>query len=177
METLEKHFRNLAKAAFVRHGFASEQLLSQWSEVVGPQIGEFCLPDKIKWPKTVTESARKIGGTLVLRAAPGRALELQYDIPRIIERVNHFLGYGAIAVIKIVQGQLVAKSAKKAKAIFKPEADVAWRSKLNDIADDDLKAALQRLAALAAPHGPKPTSPQVENRDWPQPSDSVRKTT
>ena len=181
METLEKHFRTLAKAAFMRHGFASEQLISQWGAVVGSEIGQFCVPDKIKWPKTAAESARKMGGTLVLRAAQGRALELQYEIPRMIERVNQFLGYGAIAEIKIVQGHMVTKPTKKPNAQSNPAAAVAWQSKMTDIADDELKAALARLAAYAAPLGPKlgpkPTSPQVENGDWPQPSDSVRKMT
>jgi hypothetical protein len=159
METLDKHFRTLAKAAFARHGFASEQLISQWDAVVGPAIGSICLPDKIKWPKTAGENARKTGGTLVLRAAQGLALELQYEIPRIIERVNQFLGYGAVTEIKVLQGQISVKPAKKIAAPVNAKAAAAWRIKIQDIADDRLKAALARLAAHAAPNGPKPTSP------------------
>jgi hypothetical protein len=175
METLDKHFRLLAKAAFARHGFASEQLISQWDAVVGPEIGSICLPDKIKWPRSAAENVRKTGGTLVLRATQGRALELHYEIPRIIERVNQFLGYGAIIEIKLLQGHIVAKPAKISAAPVRPEVAVAWLAKIDDIADEGLKAALSRLAAHAAPNGPKPTSPQVENRDWPQTLNSVRK--
>jgi hypothetical protein len=160
METLDKHFKTLAKAAFARHGFASEQLISQWEAVVGPEIGQFCLPDKIKWPQSAGETARKSGGTLVLRASQGRALELQYQIPRIIERVNQFLGYGAITERKVVQGHTVTKPAKAAPVLTTPEAAVAWESRIDDISDDELKAALVRLAAHAAPNGPKSTSPQ-----------------
>jgi hypothetical protein len=91
METLDKHFRNLAKAAFVRHGFASEQLISQWSVIVGQPFAAFSVPDKIKWPRNTTENARKTGGALIIRAAAGRGLELHYEAPRIMERVNQFL--------------------------------------------------------------------------------------
>ncbi len=177
METLDKHFRHLAKAAFARHGFASEQLISQWGVVSGSTVAQFCVPDKIKWPRTSAGESRKTGGTLVLRALQGRALELHYEIPHIIERVNQFLGYGAITDVKIVQGHGVQKPVKTVSQPIMPAAAAAWQSKIADIADQDLKAALARLAALAAPHGPKPTSPQVKIMNWPQTSNSVRKTT
>ena len=163
METLDKHFRTLAKAAFQRHGFASEQLISQWDVIVGPQFAGFCAPDKITWPKTAVESARKLGGTLVIRAVAGRGLELQYDAARIIERVNQFLGYGAITSLKIMQNGYVPAVQKPAPAAIKPEARQAWANKIEDIADVELKAALLRLSAHAAPNGPAQTSPQGKN--------------
>jgi hypothetical protein len=160
METLDKHFRLLAKAAFARHGFASEQLFSQWEAVVGPAIGKICLPSKISWPQSAGESARKIGGTLVLRAVQGHALELNYENHRIIERVNQFLGYGAIQTVKILQSNNPPKPAKPAAPQANVQATSAWAAQVNDIADANLKNALQRLALHVAPHGPKPTSPQ-----------------
>jgi hypothetical protein len=178
METLDKHFRNLAKAAFVRHGFASEQLISQWDVIVGQPFAAFSVPDKIKWPRNAEENARKTGGTLILRAAAGRGLELHYEAPRIIERVNQFLGYGAITSLKIVQSSLQPEPAKPTPRPIAPEAAKAWQAKIDDIADDELKAALSRLAAHAAPNGPKPSTFSTgENRDWSLPSTSVRKTT
>ena len=177
METLDKHFRTLAKAAFARHGFASEQLFSQWGAVMGPIFADFCLPEKIKWPKTTSADARKIGGTLVLRAVAGRGLELQYEGPRIIERVNQFLGYGAITSLKIIQGSLQPAPAKSAPRPMAPAAAKAWAENIDDIADEDLKAALTRLASHAAPNGPKlSTFSTGENRDWPVPPTSSRKT-
>lgn len=175
METLDKHFRHLAKAAFARHGFASEQLISQWGVVAGATVAQFCVPDKIKWPRTSAEQSRKTGGTLVLRAMQGRALELHYEIPHIMERVNQFLGYGAIADVKIIQGHTVPKAAKVHPQPMKPDAAAAWQSKIDDIADHELKSALARLAALAAPSGPKPTSPQVKLGIGPKPQTQLGK--
>lgn len=175
METLDKYFRNLAKAAFVRHGFASEQLISQWGVIAGEEFAAFSVPDRIKWPRSVAESERKLGGTLVLRAAAGRALELHYGTPRLIERVNQFLGYGAISAVKIVQSNLPAKAAKPQPRPMKPEAAKAWAAQINDIADDSLKAALARLASYAAPNGPDCPLSTGENRDWSNPTTSSRK--
>ena len=177
METLDKHFRVLAKAAFARHGFASEQLISQWSVIVGQPYAAYCVPDKINWPRSAADAARKMGGTLVLRAAAGRGLELQYEAPRIIERVNQFLGYGAITALKIMQDSLTVKQTKPPLVSISPEAQQAWQEKIDDIADDELKAALARLAAHAAPNGPiAQTFSTGENRDWPLPPTSDRKT-
>jgi hypothetical protein len=175
METLDKYFRNLSKAAFARHGFASEQLISQWDAVVGPTISAYCQPDKITWLKNTSENARKAGGTLFLRAHAGRGLELQYEIPRIIERVNQFLGYGAITAIKIVQGNFTPKPEKPVRKPMDPQAALAWDQKISEITDENLKAALTRLATHAAPNGPKPRLSTGENRDWPLNSTSVRK--
>lgn len=175
METLDKHFRTLAKAAFVRHGFASEQLISQWGVIAGEEFAAFSVPDKIKWPRSNSETDRKFGGTLIIRAAAGRALELQYAAPRLIERVNQYLGYGAISTLKIVQGHLKQRMPRPEAKPMKPEAALAWAEKMDEITNEDLKAALSRLAAHAAPNGPKPNFSTGENRDWPQPSTSVRK--
>jgi hypothetical protein len=173
METLDKYFRQLAKAAFAQHGFASEQLISQWEAIVGETISTFCRPERIIWPKTAAESNRKAGGTLVLKAQSGRGLELQYETPRIIERVNQFLGYGAITAIKIVQSGFAAKPKRQPVT---PVSTHAWDEKISDISDEQLKAALARLAAHAAPNGPKLPLSTGENRDWPLNATSFRKT-
>lgn len=176
METLDKHFRVLAKAAFVRHGFASEQLISQWAVIIGQPYAGYCVPDKINWPRSAADTARKTGGTLVLRAAAGRGLELQYESQRIIERVNQFLGYGAITALKIMQDSLAVDQPKPAPHPISAQAKQAWQEKIDDIADDELKAALFRLAAHAAPNGPKPSTFSTgENRDWPLSPTSDRK--
>jgi hypothetical protein len=176
METLDKHFRTLAKAAFTRHGFASEQLISQWDAVIGQPYARHCVPEKIKWPRAASDESRKMGGTLYLRANSGRGLELHYEIPRMIERVNQFLGYGAISTIKIVQSNSEEKPQKPDPMPIRPEVTKAWAENIDDIADDGLKAALARLASYAAPNGPKTPLSTGENRDWSNPTTSSRKT-
>lgn len=161
MERLDKHFEKLAAASFARYGFAYGELLARWADIAGPGIAALCSPERIKWPRGGGEDKRKLGGTLVLKAEPGRALEVQYQVPLILERVNQFYGYGAISAANVHQG--VTANAKNLKN--KPKSvDAQSREKISGsvsgVADEDLKAALTRLGegVLAA----RPTSPQDE---------------
>ena len=96
MERLDKHFEKLTKASFARYGFAYGELMARWPEIVGETLAQYCEPEQIKWPRGAGETAQKLGGTLVIRAEPGRGLDLQYQSHQIIERINQFYGYGAV---------------------------------------------------------------------------------
>ena len=111
METLSKHFREITKAAFARYGFAQADVVANWDAIVGSDLAAVSAPERIKWPRGAGEEAQKQGGTLVIRAAPGRALELQYEASRIISRINSFFGYGAVAA---AQGDAGAWSCRQA---------------------------------------------------------------
>ena len=106
MERLDKHFAKLTKASFARYGFAYGELMARWPEIVGEALARHCEPERIKWPRGAGETAQKLGGTLVIRAAPGRGLDLQYQSHQIIERINQFYGYGAVTAVKIMQGHV-----------------------------------------------------------------------
>ena len=106
MERLDKHFEKLTKASFARYGFAYGELMARWPEIVGGALALHSEPEQIKWPRGSGENAQKLGGTLVIRAEPGRGLDLQYQTHQIIERINQFYGYGAITSIKIMQGHV-----------------------------------------------------------------------
>ena len=153
METLNRHFREIALAAFQRHGFASAELAAQWPAIAGEQAAAISAPGKISWPRANDKSTQKQGGTLTLNAAQGRALELQYAVPRIIERVNQFLGYRAITAIKVIQSDFAPHLAKTMEVA---RSTPGWDKSLADIHDPDLQAALKRMAAHAAPKGPNP---------------------
>jgi len=153
MESLSKHFAALARETFQRHGFASEQIAAQWPAIVGEQLAALARPERIKWPRAVEAQKHKLGGTLVLRAPAGLALEVHYEIPRIIERVNQFLGYGAISAVKVMQSGELPPAPPKPKQ-RSPEATRAWNTAITGIEDDDLKSALSRLALEVAPQGP-----------------------
>lgn len=151
METLDKHFRELTRAAFARHGFAQAELIGRWPEIVGEELSRASEPERIKWPRGAEESARKAGGTLVIRAAPGRGLELQHDVPRIIERINQFHGYGAIDAIKIIQAATWNRHEPAPRPV---PAKKLCEQELAAIDNAPLKAALERLGSgVAAAQG------------------------
>ena len=155
MDTLDKHFRELTRQAFARYGFSYAEVIARWPEIVGEALARHARPERIKWPRGAGESDQKRGGTLVIAAAPGRALDLQYEVPRIIERINGFYGFGAIAAVKVMaQPRAFAAPAQPRPAPAKDFTDPV----LETISDDGLKAALQRLGAAVA--GANAGSPQ-----------------
>lgn len=76
-------------------------LLEQWHAIVGSELAALCTPAQVRFP-----AKERRDGTLVL-AAPGAArLELQHHTPLILQKVNAFFGYGAIAKVQLVPGGL-----------------------------------------------------------------------
>jgi hypothetical protein len=135
METLDKHFRALAKASFEKHGFASADLLSHWPEIVGADLALLCRPEKIVWPRGGEGVA-----TLHLAVAAGRSLDIQYRTPQLLERINGFLGHAAIGKVRLhVAGSL----ARASSATVVPAAPV--HAAPTPDTDDSLEAALARL--------------------------------
>jgi len=142
METLSKHFREITKAAFARHGFAQGDVVANWDAIVGEDLAAVSAPDRIRWPRGAGEEAQKQGGTLVVRAAPGRALELQYEASRIISRINSFFGYGAVAQIKVMQAVELGKPRPKPPALAEK---TVCEQEVEKVEDTSLRAALERL--------------------------------
>lgn len=145
METLHKYFRELTRAAFARHGFAQAELVANWDEIVGPELGAISAPESLKAPRGA--GAAKLGATLHLRAAPGRALEVSYAAPRIIERVNAFLGFGAVTHVKAVAAARWRDVPTAPPPL--PETSPA-EHRLATISDETLKNSLRRLGQSMA---------------------------
>lgn len=154
METLSKHFREITKAAFRRYGFAQADVVAHWEAIVGEELARVSAPERIRWPRGAGDESQKQGGTLVIRAAPGRALELQYEASRIIARINSFFGYGAIAKLKVIQAAILLGETRRPPPI--PEKPVCEQA-LAALEDSPLKAALERLGrSVAATSGSSP---------------------
>jgi hypothetical protein len=146
MDRLDKHFKTLTRAVYERHGFAYGEILAQWDAILGERLSAHTRPTRIKWPRQ-PGSARKYGGVLVVQADAGFALELQYETPRLIERVNSYFGYGAIAGVKIIQrtpGPGRNRSHPE-PAELSPMETNDLKERLAGIDDEALRNALARL--------------------------------
>jgi hypothetical protein len=156
MQTLDKEFRVLTRAAFARYGFAYADLITQWPAIVGESVARWSEPERIKWPRMAGDE-RKQGGTLVIRVTPGRGLELQHETPRIIERINAFYGYAAISSVKIMQRALTShKPDRPTPAPLRPAQAQALESRLETVEDPALKDALRRLGeGVLGPRSPQ----------------------
>jgi hypothetical protein len=158
MERLDKHFEKLTKASFARYGFAYGELMARWPEIVGETLAQRCEPERIKWPRGSGEMAQKLGGSLVIRAEPGRSLDLQYQSHQIIERINQFYGYGAVTSVKVLQGHVASsKTLIKKDNPLDPETEKVLDTELESIVDERLKQALHRLGSGALANRPSPS--------------------
>jgi hypothetical protein len=130
---------------FKKQGFASAELVTRWTEIVGADIAARSEPIKIQWQRPADGEERE-PGTLVLRVEGTAAIEIQHSTNVICERVNQFLGWRAIARIALRQAPLRRGTRKPVKT-NDPAVVARLAASLPDIADDDLRQALARLGA------------------------------
>ena len=95
--------------AFARQGFASTGLVTRWADIVGPEIAAHSQPEKIQWPPP-RDGQTAEPGTLVLRVEGPTALEIQHLSGVILERVNRFFGWQAIAGHAAAAGAAAART-------------------------------------------------------------------
>ncbi len=137
----------IGRAAFRRYGFVQSSVVTRWPEIVGPTHARVCAPESIRFPP-----GEKSDGILELVALPGHATLIQHVTPEIMERVNRFFGYRAVARIKIRQGAVkppAAEEKRKAPPSLKP-IPMELGDSLRDIGDPELRAVLESLARSVA---------------------------
>jgi hypothetical protein len=135
--------------AFKQQGFASAELVTRWTDIVGPEIAAHAEPLKVQWPRAVGNEAPQ-PGTLVLRVDGPTAIEIQHLANVILERVNRFFGWQAVDRLALRQAPL-SRRGKKAAKVPDPEAAAHIAGTLTEIGDDELRDALARLGAAVKP--------------------------
>jgi hypothetical protein len=80
-----------------RRGLAFGGLLAEWPSIVGQRLADRTTPYRIAFPPGRREDA-----VLHLRVASSVALDIQHLEPQLIERLNSFFGYNAIARLKLI---------------------------------------------------------------------------
>ena len=96
---------------------------------------------------------KKQDGTLTVTVRGAHASMMQHILPEIIERVNRFFGYAAVARITIRQGEIAARPERVAPPAIRA-LPIELGESLKTIADPELKAVLESLAAgVAATRG------------------------
>ena len=132
-------------------GFSTTALLSEWPAIVGADLASYTMPDKIVWPRRQDDAGAKThrpeGATMTLRVEGPRAIEVQHCAGQILERVNIYFGYRAIAEMRILQAPVVKVQARrKPPPAPIPEAPLPPKTAIKD---DALRHALMRLGGLA----------------------------
>lgn len=133
----------VGRTAFRRFGFVQSSVVTRWPEIVGPRHARVCAPESIRFPP-----GAKSDGILQLVVVPAHAPIIQHVIPEIIERVNRFFGYNAVAKVKLRQGEVKAPPAaeRKAAAPSLRPVPIELGESLRDIGDPELREVLESLA-------------------------------
>ena len=127
-------------------GFAVARLLTQWAEIVGPEIAALARPVKM------SHGREGFGATLTLLVSGSAAPVVQMDLPRIREKVNACYGYNAVSRIALTQTAPQGFAEPPAAFVHAPRAEPApeirdaARGVAQDVADAGLRAALEALA-------------------------------
>lgn len=134
----------VGRTAFRRFGFVQSSVVTRWGEIVGPIHAQHCQPESIRFPP-----GEKADGILQLVVAPGHATLIQHVTEEIIERVNRFFGYRAVARIKIRQGEVQQPTGSNAPCRAAPSLrpiPMELGDSLRDIGDPELRTVLESLA-------------------------------
>jgi hypothetical protein len=133
----------VGRTAFRRFGFVQSSVVTRWPEIVGPAHARVCMPEAIRFPP-----GERNQGILQLVVLPAHAPLISHVVPEIIERVNRFFGYNAVAKVKLRQGAVKAPPAMQRPAAppsLKP-IPIELGDSLRDIGDPELRAVLESLA-------------------------------
>lgn len=141
---------DIGRAAFRRYGFVQSSVVSRWPEIVGETYAEVSAPESIRF-----QHGKRGEGVLTVIVEGAYAVMVQHVAPEIIERVNRFFGYRAVARIAIRQGRVEPRRAPSPRALKLEDLPADMSASLKPIVDDGLRACLESLALrLCASEGP-----------------------
>lgn len=142
MRALAAEVAKVAAPALGKRGFGAAQLITEWDSIVGSAWAEKVTPDRLSFP-----AGERRDGTLRVRVAAGLGPEVQHSAPLLLERINGFFGYRAVARLALVQGP-PARAIRRPRPPPRPLAAAerqALDRRLADVADPALRDALRRL--------------------------------
>ena len=125
--------RSITKDIFKKRGFKEHKVITNWKDIVGDEISIYTIPESLTHNKLLT-----------IKCESSHALEFQYHIPKIIERITIMMGYPAVKSIRIKQGNVKNKNKAvkiKKNAISKKNKE-ELHSILNKVNDENLKKKL-----------------------------------
>ena len=133
----------IGRSAFRRFGFVQSSVVTRWPEIVGATHARVCAPEAIRFAP-----GEKSQGTLHLVVRPAHAPLIQQVTHEIMERVNRFFGYQAVARVRLRQGEVqppTDKTKPKPPPSLKP-IPMELGDSLRDIGDPELRTVLESLA-------------------------------
>lgn len=154
LRPLAGRLAGITASAFAKRGIAEAGVITDWVHIVGPELARRTAPLRLAFVR-----GARTDGTLHVRVAGAAALEVQHSEPQIVERVNGYFGYRAVARLSLVQGPVTAPAKKAGRGKEKPlppGGEEALRTALADIPEGPMREALLRLGrSVSRRTGPK----------------------
>lgn len=129
---------------FRKRGFASRDIVANWSAMAPVPYDKLTMPDKLVWPRG---EAGADGATLYLRCAESQRLALAHEGDAVAAAVNRYFGYLLVGSVKISSAPFSSGSAAPKQSAIEPSAET--RKNVDDavqsVEDDGLKSALRQL--------------------------------
>ncbi len=137
---IAKLLPKLVKTTFEKKGFIQAAILLEWPQIVGSEMSEKCIPEKLVFPR-----GKKGEGVLHLNVQVSSGLLIEYGAPLIIDKINSYFGYQAVTRLKIKQvlykkEVLPSLSLKNLNDIILSNEEL---NQLNQIPSHELKEALK----------------------------------
>ena len=132
----------LLKPLIERYGAAYVQVLLDWANIVGPRFAGLSQVIHLKFPLN-----KKTEGILQIRCLSAAIPLLQAQSPQIIDRINRYFGYNAVAQLRFQAGLVIKKMPGKVASPkpLKAEAQTEIESIISTVSNDSLRDALKRL--------------------------------
>lgn len=121
-------------------------LVQSWEEMVGEKVAAASRPEKIQWPRRMSDDDPFEPATLVVACEALAAMHIQHETGEIIGRINAYLGFPAIGRIRVVQKpvrqpQKITPTLRPLNAVEKEKL----AGQLSHIEDEGLRQSLEAL--------------------------------
>ncbi|MFV3073887.1 DUF721 domain-containing protein [Niveispirillum fermenti] len=142
-QRLGRTLKTIAGKALGKDGLAFGALLTDWPTIMGSRLAEQTGPLKLVFP-----AGRRENAVLHIRVSSAAALLVQHEEPQILERINAFMGWRAVARLKLVHAGPALPQKNYALRPLKrldPVKEAELTAATAPVDDPELRAALERL--------------------------------
>ena len=125
--------KSITKDIFKKKGFKEQKVITNWKDIVGDEISTYTIPESLSQNRLLT-----------VKCESSHALEFQYCIPKIIERISIMMGYTAVKDIRIKQSNILSekKTITIKKNILSNEDNDELKKILTKVKNKNLKNKL-----------------------------------
>ncbi|MCK5518411.1 MAG: DUF721 domain-containing protein [Alphaproteobacteria bacterium] len=137
---------SLAKGILGRKGLLFGKLVTEWPNIIGPEIASRTAPLDLRFAGKYGKKNNQ--AVLHISVQGAFALEISYQKALLLERLNMFFGYPAIKDIKIIQQASVMNNKRRNSAILRPlttKEEHTLDGMVSEIQENDLQTALKNL--------------------------------